>query len=35
VHSDWHRGAAVTAYAIIALEIGWFLLTLTLLQDQL
>ena len=32
---SWHRGAAITAYAIIALEIGWFLLTRKLLQDQM
>jgi hypothetical protein len=31
----WQRGAAITAYAVIALEIGWFLLTRKLLQDQL
>jgi hypothetical protein len=33
-HPGWHRGAAVTAYAIIALEIGWFLLTRMLVQDH-
>ena len=26
-HASWHRGATITAYSIIALEIGWFLLT--------
>src|SRR5271165_1882415 len=31
---SWHRGAAITAYAIIALEIGWFLLTRMLVQDH-
>jgi len=30
----WHRGAAIAAYAIIALEIGWFLLTRMLVQDH-
>ena len=29
-HPSWHRGAAIVAYAIITLEIGWFLLTRTL-----
>jgi len=33
-HPSWHRGAAITAYAIIALEIGWFLLTRMLVQDH-
>jgi hypothetical protein len=33
-HPTWHRGAATTAYAIIALEIGWFLVTRTLVQDH-
>jgi hypothetical protein len=33
-HPGWHRGAAITAYAIIALEIGWFLLTRMLVQDH-
>ncbi len=31
---SWHRGAAITAYAIIAPEIGWFLLTRMLVQDH-
>ena len=31
---SWHRVAAITAYAIIALEIGWFLLTRMLVQDH-
>ena len=33
-HPGWRRGAAITAYAIIALEIGWFLLTRMLVQDH-
>jgi hypothetical protein len=33
-HPSWHRGAAITAYAIITLEIGWFLLTRMLVQDH-
>ena len=33
-HPSWRRGAAITAYAIIALEIGWFLLTRMLVQDH-
>jgi hypothetical protein len=33
-HPGWRRGAATTAYAIIALEIGWFLLTRMLVQDH-
>jgi hypothetical protein len=31
---SWHRGATITAYAIITLEIGWFLLTRMLVQDH-
>jgi hypothetical protein len=31
---SWHRGAAITVYAIIALEVGWFLLTRMLVQDH-
>ncbi len=31
---SWHRRAAIAAYAIIALEIGWFVLTRTLVQDH-
>ncbi len=31
---SWRRGAAIAAYAIIALEIGWFLLTRMLVQDH-
>jgi len=31
---SWHRGAAITACAIIALEVGWFLLTRMLVQDH-
>jgi hypothetical protein len=34
VRPRWHRGAAITAYAIITLEIGWFLLTRMLVQDH-
>ena len=33
-HPSWRRGAAISAYAIIALEIGWFLLTRMLVQDH-
>ncbi len=33
-HSSWRRGAAMTGYAIITVEIGWFLLTRLLVQDH-
>jgi hypothetical protein len=33
-HPSWHRRAAIAAYAIIALEIGWFVLTRMLVQDH-
>ena len=33
-HPTWRRGAALTAYGIITLEIGWFLLTRMLVQDH-
>jgi hypothetical protein len=33
-HPSWHRRAAITAYAMIALEIGWFVLTRMLVQDH-
>lgn len=33
-HPSWHRGAAIAAYAIIVLEIGWFFVTRMLVQDH-
>jgi hypothetical protein len=33
-HPSWHRRAAITAYAMIALEIGWFVLTRMLVKNH-